>query len=414
MPGPLTGVTVLDLSRVLAGPWCVQNLGDLGADVIKIERPGLGDDARHWGPPWLADADGAPTRDSTYFLSTNRNKRSIAVDIATPEGQALVCRLVADADVLMENYKVGDLARYGLDWGPLSRINPRLIYCSLTGFGQDGPHASRPGYDYLFQGMTGLMSITGEPDDRPGGGPQRFGVPVVDLFTGMYATIAIVSALHHRHATGTGQHIDVSLFDCALGLGSGPLLNYLANGRIPVRSGTVSPYIAPYAVLPCSDGQLILACANQAQFEAVCRVMGKPEWATDPRFIDNQGRIAHQEELYALLSEVFGTRTGAEWEDILLAVNVPCGPINNYAKVLEHPHVQHRGTIVETPHALGVAVRGVASPMRFSDSPVEYRHAPPLLGQHTRELLVERLGISDEEMDKLEARGVIAGSKEAA
>ena len=414
MPGPLSGVTVLDLSRVLAGPWCVQNLGDLGAEVIKVERPGTGDDARHWGPPWLTDADGEPTRDSTYFLSTNRNKRSLAIDISKPEGQALVHRLAADADMLIENYKVGDLARYGLDWDTLSRINPRLIYCSLTAFGQDGPYAARPGYDYLFQGLSGLMSITGEPDDRPGGGPQRVGVPMVDLFTGMYATVAMVAALHRRHATGLGQHIDVSLFDAALGLGSGPLLNYMATGRLPGRTGNASPYIAPYGVLPCSDGQLVLACANQTQFESVCRVMGKPEWAADPRFIDNGSRVTHQEELYGLLSEVFRTRTGVEWEEIMLAANVPCGPINTYAQVLEHPQLQHRGTIVETQHALGVPVRGVASPMRFSESQVEYRHAPPLLGQHTWELLIERLGLSPEEMDRLEAGGVIAGRKGAA
>jgi len=408
--GPLAGVFVLDLTRVLAGPWCVQNLGDLGADVIKIERPEIGDDSRHWGPPWLSDNGGNRTKESAYFLSANRNKRSVAINIAEPEGQKLIRQLAEKADIVIENYKVGDLARYGLDWASLSKVNPQLIYCSITGFGQDGPYSSRPGYDYLFQGLGGLMSVTGERDDRPGGGPQRMGVPIVDLFTGMYAAVSILAALHHRDSSGRGQYIDLSLFDSVLALSSVQVMNYVVSGDVPGRIGNASPAITPYEVFPCADGQMILASANQSQFLSMCRVIGRPELATDVRFADNAARMAHHDELYAILSEVFGQRIGAEWEQIMASANVPCGPINNYAQVLAHPQALHHATMVDTQHALGVPVHGVANPMRFSATPVEYRRAPPLLGEHTREVLTERLGLDAEMLDRLEAEHIIATS----
>ncbi|TAK66786.1 MAG: CoA transferase [Betaproteobacteria bacterium] len=414
MPGPLQGIRILDLSRVLAGPWCVQNLGDLGADVIKIERPDCGDESRHWGPPWLADADGAPTRESAYFLSANRNKRSVAIDISKPEGQRLIHRLAGQSDICVENFKVGDLARYGLDYASLSKINPRLIYCSITGFGQDGPCAKQPGYDYLFQGMAGLMSITGERDELPGGGPQRFGLPIVDLFTGMYATVSILAALHHRDTGAEGQHIDVSLFGAALAMSSGVLSNYFNSGKVPKRSGNASPNITPYGVYPCLDGQMIVASANQPQFEALCGALGKPEWKSDQRFRDNAARMEHREELHALLSTVLRTRPRTDWEEIFSKVGVPAGPINDYAQAIAHPQARHLGSKLKLPHTLGVMAAGVANPMRFSATPVEYRRAPPLLGEHTREVLVERLGLNAAELAWLEAERIISCAAQAA
>lgn len=414
MTGPLKGIRVLDLSRALAGPWCVQNLADMGAEVIKIERPGVGDESRHWGPPWLADGNGQPTRESAYFASTNRNKYSAAIDIAKPAGQDLVGRLAEGSDVIVENYKVGNLARYGLDWQSLARRNPSLIYCSITGFGQDGPYADRPGYDYLFQGLGGVMSVTGERDGLEGAGPQRVGLPLVDLFTGMYATVAILGALHHRDATGEGQHLDISLFDSVMALGAGQISNYFVGATIPRRIGNASPNIAPYEVFPCADGQMILACANQLQFEALCRAVGRPQWVDDERFRNNAARVAHQPELHDLLAAVFSERGQSEWEEILSVAGVPCGPINDYARALAHPQARHHGTRVELPHALGSSVPGVASPLRFSATPVEYRSAPPLLGQHTRSVLAERLSLEDAEMDRLESEGVIETARAGA
>jgi crotonobetainyl-CoA:carnitine CoA-transferase CaiB-like acyl-CoA transferase len=407
MAGPLKGICVLDLSRALAGPWCVQNLADLGADVVKIERPGVGDESRHWGPPWLAKGDGTRSRESAYFASTNRGKRSAAIDISKPTGQQLIRRLAEQSDVLVENFKVGNLARYRLDWSSLSKRNPGLIYCSITGFGQAGPFAERPGYDYLFQGLGGVMSVTGERDDHPGGGPQRVGLPIVDLFAGMYAITAILAALHHRDATGEGQHIDISLFDSVMALGAGQLSNYMVGGKVPQRIGNASPNIAPYEVFDCADGQMILACANQSQFESLCRAIARPEWAADSRFSDNASRLANHDALHDLLTGEFRTRGQRDWEEILLAVGVPCGPISDYSKALAHPHARYRGTRVDLPHALGVFSPGIASPMRFSVTGVEYRSAPPLLGQDTREVLAERLQLRGEEMDRLEAEGVI-------
>ena len=413
MPGPLHGVRVLDLSRVLAGPWCAQNLGDLGADVIKVERPGAGDDSRHWGPPWLNNRHGEPTHESAYYLSANRNKRSVAIDMSVPQGQQLVRRLAAQSDILIENYKVGGLQKFGLDYASMRNVNPRLVYCSITGFGQDGPYAERPGYDYLFQGLGGLMSVTGERDDLPGGGPQKVGVPIVDLFTGMYATVSILAALHHRDPSGVGQHLDISLFDAVLAMSSGTLSNYFCGGKVPGRLGNASANIIPYDVFPCADGQMIVASANQSQFVSLARAIGNPELAAEPRFADNAARIAHRAELFALLSDVFRTKPRIEWEEILYRAGVPCGPINDYGQALAHPQAAHHGTRIELEHPYGVGAPGVASPMRFSETPVEYRRAPPLLGQHTREVLGELLGLGEAEADRLEAEKVIGSRGEA-
>ena len=406
LTGPLQGIRVLDLSRVLAGPFSMQNLGDLGADIVKIERPGTGDESRHWGPPFLADAQGQPTLESAYFLSANRNKRSVAIDLTQPEGQALVRRLAAQADICVENFKVGDLARYGLDHASLCQTNPRLIYCSITGFGQDGPWAERPGYDYLFQGLGGLMSVTGERDDRPGGGPQRVGVPIVDMFTGLYATVAILAALRHRDVTGQGQHLDVSLMSAVMTMCGGHLSSYMISGRMPARTGNVSPTIMPYGVFPCADGPMIVASANQGQFKAFCKVLGHPEWVDDPRFVNNGARLQHQELLNQLFSAVTVQRSRAEWDPLLQAAGVPAGPINDFGQALAHPQVQHLGTRIGLPHPLGLEAPGIANPIRMAKSPVSYRRPPPMLGQHTREVLGE-LGLDEAAISALAAAGVI-------
>jgi crotonobetainyl-CoA:carnitine CoA-transferase CaiB-like acyl-CoA transferase len=403
--GPLHGLKVLDLSRVLAAPWCVQNLGDLGADVVKVERPGSGDESRTWGPPWFKDAQGNATKESAYFMSANRNKRSVAIDFTKPEGQALVREMALTADICIENYKVGDLARYGLDYATLSKINPRLVYCSVTGFGQDGPWASRPGYDYLFQGLGGLMSVTGERDDLPGGGPQRIGVAVVDMFTGMYA---ILAAIRHREVSGEGQYIDISLMSSVLALSSGHLSNYMISGAIPERTGNVSPTVSPYGVYPGSDGSFIIASANHNQFISLCKVLGHPEWSEDPRFKDNAARRANNPALFQLFTQVTLQKTCAHWEKELTAAGVPAGPINNYAQVLEHPQVKHLNAKVELEHTLGVNVPVVASPMRFSKTPVTYRRAPPMLGQHTLEVLREA-GLTEQQIQLLIDKGAIKG-----
>ena len=407
--GPLRGIRVLDLSRVLAGPFSMQNLGDLGADIIKVERPGVGDESRHWGPPFMADADGKPTKESAYFLSANRNKRSVTIDLTRPEGQALVRQLAESADVCIENFKVGDLARYGLDYAALSKINPKLIYCSVTGFGQDGPFAERPGYNSLFQGLGGLMSVTGERDDRPGGGPQRVGVPIVDLFTGMYATVAILAALRHRELTGEGQHLDISLMGAVMTLCGGHLSNFMISGKMPVRTGNVSPNIMPYGVFPCSDGPMIVASANQGQFKSFCKALGHPEWADDPRFATNGGRIENQEALNTLFSAVTIQRTRAEWDQILLDSGVPSGPINNFGQALDHPQVKHLNSRIGLPHPAGVDAPGIASPIRMSKSPVSYRRPPPMLGQHTQEVLAE-LGLDAAAIEALTKSGVIGSN----
>ncbi|KQV94491.1 CoA-transferase [Pelomonas sp. Root1237] len=409
MPSPqaLAGVRVLDLSRVLAGPWCTQTLADLGADVIKIERPGSGDDTRAWGPPYLKDADGQDTSEAAYFLGANRNKRSLAVDLATPEGQAIVRKLAAQVDVLVENFKVGDLARYGLDAQTLLAEHPGLVICSITGFGQTGPYAERAGYDYAVQGMGGLMSVTGERDDLPGGGPQKVGVAVADLFTGMYATVAILAALRHRDATGQGQVIDMALLDTQLAMLANLGSNYLCSGKAPGRMGNAHQNIVPYQVFEASDGYLILAVGNDRQFAKFCDIAGQPGWATDPRFATNSERVRHRALLVPQLEEAMRQRPRADWLAALEAAKVPCGSINSIGEALADPQAQARGAVVPMPHPLTPDLRLIASPMKLSATPVAYRHAPPLLGQHSDELLQEA-GCSAEEITNWRNSGVIA------
>jgi crotonobetainyl-CoA:carnitine CoA-transferase CaiB-like acyl-CoA transferase len=411
-PGALAGVRVLDLSRVLAGPWCTQTLADLGAEVIKIERPpGAnhpgGDDTRGWGPPFLQDREGRDTAEAAYFLGANRNKRSVTVDIAHPEGQALVRRLAAGCDVLVENYKVGDMARYGLDAATLRAVFPRLVYCSITGYGQTGPYRANAGYDYAVQGLGGLMSVTGERDDRPGGGPQKVGVAVADLFTGMYATVAILAALRHRDATGQGQDIDMALLDTQVAMLANLGANYLVTGVAPQRAGNAHQNIVPYQVFEVADGHLILAVGNDAQFERFCAVAGCPELAADPRYAQNANRVRHRDALVPLLAERLLQRPRADWLAALDAAKVPCGPINDLADVFADPQVIARGMTARVAHPHSDALHVVASPIKLSATPVTLRRAPPLLGQHTDEVLAE-CGIADGERARLRALGVIA------
>ncbi|MFZ1365807.1 MAG: CaiB/BaiF CoA-transferase family protein [Brachymonas denitrificans] len=385
-PQPLAGIRVLDLSRVLAGPWASQILGDLGADVVKVERPGNGDDTRAWGPPYLKDADGQPTRESAYFLCTNRNKRSITVDMASPEGQQQLQQLAAKADIVLENFKTGGLQQYGLDYASLNAINPRLIYCSITGFGQSGPYASRPGYDFLIQAMGGLMSITGVPDDEAGAGPQKVGVALTDILTGLYATIGILAALQERNRSGLGQHIDTALLDVQVATLANQASNYLVGGMVPRRMGNAHPSIVPYQTFPTADSDMILAVGNDGQFARFCTVAGRPEWAQDERFATNPQRVRHRAELIPLLRQTTVMRTTAEWVSALEQADVPCGPVNRLDQVFADPQVQARGIQVDLQHPLGT-VATVASPVRLSATPVQYRMAPPLLGQHTEEVL---------------------------
>ena len=407
MPQPLSHIRVLDLTRVLAGPWAAQNLADLGAEVIKVERPGIGDDTRTWGPPWMKTPEGEETRESAYFLSVNRGKKSIAIDIASAAGQALVRELVVHCDVLIENYKVGDLARYGLAWDDLRVLNPKLVYCSVTGFGQDGPYANRPGYDFIFQGMGGLMSITGERDDLPGGGPQKVGIAVTDVMTGMYACLAITAALNHRQIHGKGQYIDMALFDAIVAFNANQILNYWMSGNIPKRWGNAHINICPYEVFATSDGFIILAVGNDNQFRNFCRVAGHPDLATDERYLTNPLRLAHRTELVPVVREIIRTRPMAQWISDLEAASVPCGPINNMEQVFEDPQVQHRGMRVDIPHPLGGTVPSVANPMRFSETPIEYPLAPPLLGQHTDDVLCRVLGYDAARIGALRAAGTV-------
>jgi crotonobetainyl-CoA:carnitine CoA-transferase CaiB-like acyl-CoA transferase len=411
-PLALAGVRVLDLSRVLAGPWCTQTLADLGADVIKVERPAGpqgghpgGDDTRGWGPPFLKDAAGQDTAEAAYFLGANRNKRSITIDIARPEGQALVKRLAAGCDVLVENFKVGDMARYGLDAATLCDELPRLVYCSITGYGQTGPYRERAGYDYAVQGLGGLMSVTGERDDLPGGGPQKVGVAVADLFTGMYATVAILAALRHRDATGHGQAIDMALLDTQVAMLANLGANYLVTGQAPRRAGNAHQNIVPYQVFEVADGHLILAVGNDGQFQRFCTVAGLPELARDGRFASNAGRVRHRDVLTPLLEPVLKRRTRADWLASLEAAKVPCGPINDLADVFADPQVQARRMAVAVPHPLTDTLRLVASPLKLSRTPPQLRHPPPLLGQHTDDVLAE-FGLGAAERERLRAAGV--------
>jgi crotonobetainyl-CoA:carnitine CoA-transferase CaiB-like acyl-CoA transferase len=384
---PLAGIKVLDLSRVLAGPWAGQLLGDLGADVVKVERPGTGDDTRAWGPPWLADADGKSTGESAYFLCANRNKRSIAVDFTMPAGQQQVRELAVRADVLIENFKVGGLAQYGLDYGALAELNPRLIYCSITGFGQTGPYAERAGYDFLIQGMGGLMSVTGRPDGEPGGGPQKVGVALTDILTGLYACNAIQAALIERTRSGLGQHIDMALLDVQIACMANQASNYLVGGKAPERMGNAHPNIVPYQDFPTADGNMILTIGNDGQFRKFCGVAGKPAWADDPRFATNPARVANRRELIEAMNEVTRTRTSQAWVDALEAAQVPCGPINGLDQVFADPQVIARGLAIETVNADRAKTPMVACPIRLSASPAPARRAPPRLGEHTDEVL---------------------------
>ncbi|CAB3852347.1 MULTISPECIES: CaiB/BaiF CoA transferase family protein [Achromobacter] len=400
-PAPLTGIRVLDLTRVLAGPWCTQNLADLGAEVIKIERPGSGDDTRAWGPPYLKDEAGNDTTEAAYYLSANRNKMSVALDIASPRGAELVRELALQSDILVENFKVGGLKKYGLDYESLKAINPRLIYCSITGFGQTGPYASRPGYDFMIQGMGGLMSITGERDDLPGGGPQKAGVAVADLMTGMYSTVGILAALLERANSGLGQHIDMALLDCQVTMLANQNLNFMTSGVAPQRAGNAHQNLVPYQVFAAADGHLIVAVGNDSQFRNYCGAIGLPELSADPRFSTNPQRVKNRAELVPLLAERMATGARDHWLTALEGVGVPAGPINTLDQVYEDPHVLARDMKRELPHPAAGKVPMASSPLKFSDSPVQYRRPPPMLGEHTAQVLAEKLGLSTEEIQAL-------------
>ncbi|HSI49419.1 MAG TPA: CaiB/BaiF CoA-transferase family protein [Ideonella sp.] len=390
--GALQGIKVLDLSRVLAGPWASQMLGDLGADVVKVERPGAGDDTRAWGPPWVPLEDGSPSKQAAYFQCANRNKRSVAIDLATPEGQAQVRALAAEADVVLENFKVGGLKGYGLDYESLKAVNPRLIYCSITGFGQTGPYAPRAGYDFLIQGMGGLMSLTGRADGEDGAGPQKVGVALVDIMTGLYATIGVLAALQHRQTSGEGQHIDLALLDVQVATLANQAANFLTSGKAPQRMGNAHPNIVPYQDFPTADGDMILAVGNDGQFAKLCAVAGHPEWATDERFATNPARVANRAVLIPLLRQASVMKTTAEWMALLEPAGVPCGPINRLGDVFADPQVIARGMKLEMPHPAFGSVPLVANPIRLSASPVQYRQAPAQLGEHTVEVLRDWLG----------------------
>ena len=403
---PLAGLRVLDLSRVLAGPWCTQTLADLGADVIKVERPVCGDDTRNWGPPFLKGREGQDTAEAAYYLGANRNKRSIAIDISKPAGQALVRRLALHCDVFVENFKVGDMTRYGLDAACLRALNARLVYCSITGFGQTGPYRERAGYDYAIQGIGGLMSVTGERDGIPGGGPQKVGVAVADLFTGLYAVAAILAALRHRDATGEGQSVDMALLDSQVAMLANVGASYLVTGMPPRRMGNAHHNIVPYQVFAVMDGHIILAVGNDAQFTRFCAVAGCPELAVDARFIQNADRVRHREALVPLLAERMKRRSKQDWLSALEAAKVPCGPINSLDEVFADPQVQAREMTVEMAHPLAEGLKLVASPIKLSATPVQYRRPPPLLGEHTAEVLSE-FGIQPDEQAALKEQGVL-------
>lgn len=407
MAGALSHIRVLDLTRVLAGPWACQMLADLGAEVIKIERPGSGDDTRAWGPPYLKDRDGKDTRESAYFLSANRGKKSVTLDISTPEGQAIVRKLALESDVFIENYKVGDMARYGLSYADLKEANPRLVYCSVTGFGQDGPMASFAGYDFIIQGMGGLMSITGERDELPGGGPQKLGVAFSDLMTGMYSSVAILAALENRHKTGQGQYIDMALLDVQVAAMANMNMNYLTSGVVPKRQGNAHANIVPYQVFRTGDGHMVLAVGNDRQFAKFCAIAGCPEFSSDARFAKNADRVRNREILVPMLQEVLLQRTTAQWVAPLEAAGVPSGPINDIAQTFDHPQVKHRKMKVDLPHPQSGTVPSVANPIKFSGTPITYGSAPPLLGQHTQDILSTLGGLSEDEIKALGDQGII-------
>lgn len=405
--GALSHIRVLDLTRVLAGPWCAQTLADFGADVIKIERPGAGDDTRHWGPPYLKDAHGADTAEAAYYLAANRNKRSVTVDIATPEGQQIVRELAAQSDVVLENYKVGQLKKYGLDYASLRAVKPDLVYCSVTGFGQTGPYAHRAGYDFIVQGIGGFMSITGERDGVPGGGPQKAGVAIADLATGLYSTIAVLAALAHRDRTGEGQYIDMALLDVQVALLANMNTNFLASGTPPVRWGNAHPNIVPYQTFQTSDGWIIVAVGNDGQFRKFVEAGERPELADDERFATNPARVRHRDTLVPILAEMVKTRSKTAWIDALEAAGVPCGPINDLAEVFANEQVVARGMEVALPHPCGADVKLVRNPVRMSATPPDARTAPPLLGAHTDDVLRDMLGYDDARIAALKAKQAI-------
>jgi len=405
--GALSHLRVLDLSRVLAGPWAGQILADLGAEVIKVERPGNGDDTRAWGPPFLKDAYGESTGEAAYYLSANRNKQSVTIDFTKPEGQQLVRELAAKSDILIENFKVGGLEAYGLDYASLKKANPQLIYCSITGFGQTGPYAKRAGYDFMIQGLGGLMSLTGRPEGEEGAGPVKVGVALTDILTGLYATVAMLAALAHRQQGGGGQHIDMALLDVQVACLANQAMNYLTTGVSPKRLGNAHPNIVPYQDFPTADGDFILTVGNDSQFRRFAEVAGRPEWADDPRFASNKQRVANRAVLVPLIRQATVFKTTAQWVAQLEAVGVPCGPINDLAQVFSDPQVQARGLAFELPHVLAGLVPQVASPIRLSETPVEYRNAPPLLGEHTQEVLRRVLGLGVADFELLRQASVL-------
>lgn len=400
MAGPLSHIRVLELSRVLAGPWAAQTLADLGAEVIKVERPGVGDDTRSWGPPWTGE-------ESAYFLSANRGKQSITVDFESAEGRELIRKLAAQSDVVIENFKVGGLAKFGLDYDSLKSVNPGMVYCSVTGFGQDGPYRSRAGYDFMIQGMGGLMSITGQPDGVPGGGPVKVGVAVTDIFTGLYASIGIMGALAHRDRTGEGQWVNLALLDVQVAVLANQAMNALVSGNPPQRLGNAHPNIVPYQAFATRDSHIILAVGNDSQFAKFAQVAGQPDLATDPRYATNPQRVAHRAELVPLLEALIATRDSADWLASLEAVGVPCGPINDLARVFEDPHVVARNIRQDLPHPTAGTVPTVASPIRYSGTPITHTMAPPTLGQHTDAVLADRLGLCAADIAALREKGVI-------
>jgi crotonobetainyl-CoA:carnitine CoA-transferase CaiB-like acyl-CoA transferase len=406
--GALVGLRVLDLSRVLAGPWTGQILADLGAEVIKVERPGRGDDTRHWGPPYLRDEQGAETSESAYFLAANRGKTSVAIDIAQPEGQDLIRRLANTCDVLLENFKVGGLSRYGLDYDSLRAVNPKLIYCSITGFGQTGPYRQKPGYDFMIQAMGGLMSITGEADGQPGAGPQKVGVALADIITGLYTGIAVLAALAARQRSGQGQHIDMALLDCQVAVLANQAMNYLTTCNAPGRLGNAHPNIVPYQVFASADGHFILAVGNDNQFGRLCHLLGRKGWEKDPRFATNALRVENRETLVPLLAQEFLARNGSDWLTALEAHGIPCGPINTIDKVFADPQVLHRDMKLEIPHATAGRVPSVGSPIKLSETPVDTSRPPPMLGEHTDEVLSRVLDCNASQLADYRRRGVIA------
>lgn len=407
MKGALSHLRVVDLSRVLAGPWASQILADMGADVIKIERPGSGDDTRGWGPPFLKDEAGNDTTEAAYYLGANRGKKSLTLNIAAPEAQEIIRHLVKDADVFIENYKVGDMARYGLSYQDLKQINPRIVYCSITGFGQTGPMAEIAGYDFIVQGLGGLMSITGERDDLPGGGPQKVGVAVADIMTGLYSTIAILAAIEHRHSSGEGQYIDMALLDVQVATIANMNMNYLCSGKVPGRQGNAHANIVPYQVFNAADGELILAVGNDTQFAKLCAVLGCPEIAGDERYAKNANRVRHRDALLPLLQQRLVTRSVAQWVEVLQPEGVPCGPVNSIAQTFADPQVIHRQMRVDLPHPLAGSVPSVANPIKFSETPIQYGEAPPTLGQHSDQVLKEYVGLSDAEIEALRIKRII-------